>query len=81
MDGKLIKISNNENKLRSKSVEGEFQNLPEVGHSFHIIGESLTEGIPYRIVSTSIVKEIEKIEKGYKIVTMNSVYELELTIN
>lgn len=81
MKGKIVKVSDNENELRTNSMEGVFEDLPKVGRSFIIIGEGLTPGLPNRIITTSPVTEVVTIKKGYRIYTTFSVYELELTVN
>ena len=61
-EGRLTKISNNKNALRTKYIDGFFNDLPTINKSFHILGASLTkdegDGVPLRLVTTSGVVEI-----------------------
>ena len=77
MFGKLEKISDNDNALRTNDIEGNFAILPQVGKRFVIIGEPLEAGYGVRVVSTSPVQEIN-IEGNGAIVfrTLNSIYRL-----
>lgn len=81
MKGILIKISNNDNALRTDSMEGEFEFFPKIGTSFRIFGESLTADGDIRIVTTSVVKNVEQIENIYRFQTLNSTYKLEVFLN
>lgn len=82
MIGKLTKISNNENALRTSSVEGWFYKLPTVGESFRLYSTPLDKPIDSdytRMVTTSLVKEISYTALNYEFKTLNSTYLLEVS--
>ena len=79
MQGKLTKLSKNENELRTNSMEGEFWDPPIRGKRFAIIGEGIEFGD--RVIYTSIVKEVKQTELGYEFDTEFSTYRLETVIN
>lgn len=62
LKGTLTKVSDNKNAMRTTSMDGFFIDFPTVNREFHIVGTSLTEnkddGVPIRLISTSIVTEI-----------------------
>lgn len=76
--GRLTKISDNCNELRSNEVVGFFLRLPEVHSSFTIFADSLTPGADLRVVSTSLVTTVDW--EGHEIVfrTLNSTYMLKI---
>jgi len=81
MEVKLIKISKNDNDLRTDEIEGTTESIPIVGKSFTMVGEGIEYGS--RLVSTSLVTEIMNpvtTRDGYfiKFKTMNSTYMLQL---
>jgi hypothetical protein len=77
--GRLTKLSQNENELRSKIVIGEFLNAPIVGESFMLISEPLDETTgTHRMVKTSIVEAIDVVENSIIFNTMNSTYRLDI---
>jgi len=79
MKGTLTKISENTNKLRTNSIDGEFPSYPTPGVSFFIFGKSLELDHPdaVRQVNTSIVQSVKKIDSGIEFTTLNSTYRLE----
>lgn len=62
--GTLEKISSTTNALRTETVRGTFC-LPQVGRQFRLVGESLTEGADLRLVQTSPVTEMVRIQGGF----------------
>lgn len=74
--GLLRKIETNHQRLRTETVQGDFEKLPVVGESFVIASEPLDPAATIRIVTTSVVQKIE--QRGYDITfhTLNSVYGL-----
>lgn len=81
MQGRLKKVSNNENDLRTAEIECEFEDLPCVGECFIIFSKPLELKDGVRVVRTSIIQEIERTPRGFRFKTMNSVYELEMNIH
>lgn len=75
---KLTKIESNHNNLRTNEIEGVSLDLPEVGKSFYLVGESLTEGMDARVVTTTEIKSLEKTDNEYTFKTLNSTYKLEV---
>lgn len=74
----MTKLSNNENKLRTKEVIGEPAFYPpKEGESFIVVGEPLEIDKGFRIVQTSAVQKIVRNEIGYVISTENSRYLIE----
>jgi hypothetical protein len=82
---KLVKVSANENKLRTNEIVGECKDLPQVGKPFSMTAEGIDFGT--RWVQTSVVKnvsqEIELHEDGPRVHyflfdTENSQYRLEI---
>jgi hypothetical protein len=59
----LYKIKGGDN-LRTDAMEGEFLAPPKVGRGFKIFGKSLTQAGGMRIIYTSDVKKITKLEEG-----------------
>lgn len=76
--GKLTKLSDNNNSLRTNEIDGEFLDLPESGFSFIIIGESLTKDMPSRRVTTSKIIYIHYKNNVFHFQTINSKYKLEV---
>ncbi len=75
---KLTKISNNVNDLRTNSVEGTTGKMPVVGSYFSMAAESLTPENNVRLVSTSLIQEIDQISDSEVVFkTLNSTYRLE----
>ena len=75
---KLTKIESNHNNLRTDIIEGITLELPEVGKSFVLAGKPLTPGTDIRLVTTTEIKNVEKIDNEYKFKTLNSTYKLEV---
>lgn len=73
---KLTKIRSNHSNLRTDTVEGVVQNLPEVGSTLQLVGEGLEFG--NRLVYTTEIKNVEQIDNTYQFNTLNSVYKLEV---
>ena len=66
--GVLTNESKDHNNLRTDSVKGQFSKLPQVGHFFNIVGESLTPEANMRYVNTSKVKKILRELRGQTMV-------------
>ena len=83
---KLTRISTKPNDepnlapLRTESVVGNYVNAPCPGEPFQITAEPLTEGATVRVVTTSVVVEVEKMNFGFRFKTQNSTYELETVL-
>jgi len=78
--GTITKISDNDNAVRTPSMDGYFDNLPEIGERFNIIGESLTKGLTARLISTSPVQGMDISGRYIMFKTENSDYTLEYEI-
>jgi len=65
----FTKIKNNHSRLRTDTVEGTTESLPELDKMFIMFGQSLTEGMNTRMVNTSPVKKIEVVDGVYIITT------------
>lgn len=77
--GKLTKLSDNINALRTNEVFGAFTEKPELGQSFVLTGESLEDKSPgmARRVWTSLVETIEIVDETEIVFkTLNSQYKL-----
>lgn len=74
---KMVKISNNENALRTNEISGICFSMPKVGEQFRIFSEGIDFGT--RVVTTSLVQEIFEGGKFFK--TLNSEYQLEVIDN
>jgi hypothetical protein len=74
--GVLTKGSSTNRNLRTKTIEGFFAQLPEVGKPFIMLAEPLDEKKDFRYVRTSIVLHVERAGEGYKFETFNSMYTL-----
>jgi hypothetical protein len=61
-------------------MDGYFDNLPEIGKRFNILGESLTEGMTARLISTSPVEGMDISGRFIMFKTENSDYALEYEI-
>jgi hypothetical protein len=78
MDVLLTKVSSDHKNLRTSTVEGHCNELPEVGERFVMFGKGLVAGVRY--VETSIVQDlIQKDEKTILFSTEFSEYKLEVT--
>jgi len=77
--GRILKLSDNENELRTDHMDGEFKAKPKVGKRFVIMGEPLTAGASVRMISTSPVVSIAKINNGWELETENSKYRVTTT--
>ena len=76
---KLTKIESKNDNLRTKEIEGNAPYLPEIGLSFVMFAEPLTEGTHIRQVTTSVVESMNKISANkIRFKTMNSTYEIEI---
>jgi hypothetical protein len=68
-------------------MDGEFAEMPTMGHSFQIFGKSLTAGLDCRCITTTFVREVSDMSKYSGVIsknrfirfqTANSIYELEV---
>jgi hypothetical protein len=75
---KLTKVESNHNNLRTNEIEGITQELPSVGKSFQLVGESLTQGMNARIVYTTEIQFVENMGNEYMFKTLNSTYKVEV---
>ena len=55
----LTKIESKHDNLRTNDIEGNTLELPEVGKSFHLVGNAITEGMSHRIIKTTEIKEVD----------------------
>jgi len=79
MKGRLTKIQSTHSNIRTKHIVGESIGLPLVGDSFVMTSEPLTEGTDVRIVATTTVHEVTKLERNlYEFKTRNSTYQWEV---
>jgi hypothetical protein len=78
----LEKVSNGE-ALRTSSVTGMCFQLPVVNQPFKVFGEPLTSGTDVRMVSTSLVQEVnvDKDKGLYVVKTLNSTYNVTILPN
>ena len=76
--GRLTKISDNFNALRTNGVLGSFHAEPIVSSYFSFYSDSLTPGLDHRVISTSIVTSVVKDGDGIIFRTLNSAYLLEV---
>ena len=83
MKGKITKLSDNVNALRTESMTGDFYSWPEVGGRFTIFGKALSIPDGFRMIATFVVQRIvsrEYLDDGAMTVvfnTENSTYKLE----
>lgn len=75
-DVRLTKIHSLHNNLRTDTIEGVTNNLPETGSSFIMFAEGLDFGT--RVITTSLVQNVEQIGNEYLFRTLNSAYKLEV---
>lgn len=80
MKVKLTKIQSSHNKVRTDEVNGESDNLPEIGKRFVLLGEALVKADGnMRIVYTTSVSELTNIsDKSMEFKTQNSTYRLDI---
>lgn len=76
--GRLTKISDNYNKLRTNGVVGYFVNPPIVDVRFLMCAEPLSAGAEVRVVSTSPVTLVEQVDGSFIFHTLYSKYLLEI---
>lgn len=75
---RLKKIESSHTKLRTNEVVGITNELPTVGESFALVGESLTKGMDARLVHTTEIQSVDLKDSKYTFKTHNSTYELEI---
>lgn len=73
---RVTKLSDNKNAMRTTSLEGETEHLPQIGKSFVVVGEGLEFG--QRLFNTSMVQNIEERDNKTIIKTLNSLYQVEI---
>jgi len=79
MKAKLKKINSNHNNLRTDTVEGHIDFLPEVNLPFMIKAEPIDPNADIRLVWTTPVKSVQYIDSNTIVFeTKNSTYEIEL---
>jgi len=78
MNIKLTRIESTHNNLRTDSTVGTCVMLPTVGFSFVVLGDSLTEGLDWRLITTTEVTELRLSKGVYYFKTKNSSYTLEV---
>lgn len=76
--GRLTKISDNSNALRTNGVVGFFSCEPMVDCYFTLYSESLTPGEEHRVISTSLVTSVDRDGSGIIFRTLYSTYLLEI---
>lgn len=76
--GRLTKISDNSNGLRSNGVVGYFHAPPMIGFNFWMFAESLTPGMDHREIRTSLIENVSEENGSLIFKTANSVYMLEI---
>lgn len=75
----LEKFESTNTNLRTKTVLGQTDELPEVNHTFVMMAESLTPGGTFRYIETSLVKEIvSQDDKVIRFKTENSTYQINI---
>lgn len=76
---RITKESNNENKMRTKSMDGSPLSYPPLeGNSFVVLGKALdNDPAKTRGLTTSVVQKVTKTDTGYIINTLNSTYRIE----
>lgn len=77
-NGRLTKISDNDNDLRSNRIVGYFYAPPIEGFNFTIFSEPLTPGMDHRKVSTSPIVLVEEDNQMIIFQTSYSRYMLEI---
>ncbi len=73
---RLTKIQSNHTNLRTDVIEGETEKLPKKGGSFQMSSKGLEYGI--RVVTTTEIQFVEKMDDNYRFNTLNSIYQLEV---
>lgn len=76
--GRLTKISDNANNLRSNHVIGYFHAPPMIDTNFTIFSKPLDPTMNHRRVSTSLIEQVWKEQGVLYFKTANSVYMLEV---
>lgn len=75
----LTRLASNNANLRTPNIEGVTAALPKVGQGFRLVGESLTKGASFRLITTSKVTDVEVINPSeIKFFTENSSYNLAI---
>lgn len=75
----LEKFESTNNNLRTKTVLGETDELPQVNQTFMMMAESLTSEAKFRYIETSQVKEIVyQDDKVIRFKTENSTYQVNV---
>lgn len=75
---RLTKIKSTHSNLRTDIIEGETDELPEVGKHFLLLGVSLTQGMDTRMVTTTKIQTVNIVNSEYEFTTLNSTYKLEV---
>ena len=69
----LQKLEGNMN-IFSEVFKGYYRRAPQIGESFDM---TVRQNIDYKWFRTSLVREVEETDTGFKIHTLNSTYELK----
>jgi hypothetical protein len=78
MKVKLTKLSSTHQNLRTDTIEGNADLLPEVGQCFAMTAEPLDPRASFRWVRTTPIQSIEAMGDTYRFTTENSTYQLEV---
>jgi len=78
MVGTLTRSSSNNTHMRTQSMDGVFENLPEVGENFIMVGKALDplKAAGWRYIETTPVRHAEQESDVVQFETLNSSYEL-----
>lgn len=76
----LTRLSSQHRNLRTDEVRGRAEELPRKGERFVLVGPPLTEGAPFRAVTTSEIQEVRhhSEEGSLEFWTENSHYGLQI---
>lgn len=75
---RLTKLISDPNNLRTESIEGVFFYKPAVNRPFVLIAEPSDERQDARIIRTSPIKVMRRVDRGLEFDTQNSTYLLEI---
>ena len=78
MKVKLVKLKSNHNNLRTNEMVGECTELPIVGNSFVIFGQPIDKNAAVRVIQTTPVKDVQRMDQTLTFGTQNSSYQLWL---
>ena len=75
---RLTKLVSDPNNLRAESIEGVFFYKPKLDKPFVLVAAPTIDGGEVRIIRTTPIKVMRRVDRGLEFDTQNSTYLLEV---